>query len=965
MRKKFYKTILPTQGLYCVTKIKQKKATNYFVETIDEIEPLLNMFGAQGFDVFVAVSTFKNHSRRAENALFTRSMFIDIDVGAEAHKYQSKQEALQALDDFLDVWNVPPPIIVESGNGVHAYWAMAQDIPSEEWLLYAKKFKEFCLSKIKIDATPTADRARPMRAPDTLNYKYTPPVLSCISANSIPWNIYDFDDFKDFLGRIPEEVQDKLLATIPKGLDEDTQAVSGIDPNIENSFAQLAQRSLDDEGGCNQIKHIILNAKTLSEPLWRAGLSIARTCVDWEESIQLMSQGHPGYNRDDTIVKAEGTLDRTTGKPHPYLCTTLETLNPGGCANCPYKGKISSPIYIARKAKEPPLTALVTTDPKNAPLYTSFPKELGPYSRAPNGGVLYTPPPKRGKDGELEHSTPFLISTIDFYPTRRLTDKKLGEILILRSVPKLDPPVEIDFLSTSLYTDEANKQLPLLMLHHNHEHLKLLKDYILTWTRYLAVKEAAEQVRAQMGWVDEVHGVSFGDGFVAGSVEIRRDGSLIPAAASAGVRQVAKHIYQQGEYQLWKNSANKLSKPGYELHAFALFVGFGSPLVVMTNVQGGSVIYVAPSGAGKSGALYAAQSIWGNPKGLTSGNAKEGGTNNALRQLQMWHKNIAFGLDEAGSYEAEELSAAIHQITQGEQKKRMESSSNTLRELEQRTAGITLWTANHSVIQKIQLKKHDPTGEIMRAIEFTLVAPPTMDHAEGADIFNPFTLNFGFAGVEYVQYVFSKGEAYVKAKLAKWSVLFYQSMPTRASLRFYEAIISSAFTGAELANEAGIIDIPLMPIHNVVMANLVKMLGEALAVKDNKEVIGLFMNAHINAFVVSDRGNITREARGHELLARIEVYEEVILVAVRAFKKYMQELQLNTNEVINDLETRRICRGKRVLRLAKGWAGMGTLPPVDCYLFKMDKADIQEILNDISDDSDKPKDRGTYLDIPL
>ena len=63
-------------------------------------------------------------------------------------------------------------------------------------------------------------------------------------------------------------------------------------------------KSLKGEG-CAQIKHIIINAKTLEEPMWYAGLSIAQHCKDRNEAIHMMSEDHPQYNKQDTERKAK------------------------------------------------------------------------------------------------------------------------------------------------------------------------------------------------------------------------------------------------------------------------------------------------------------------------------------------------------------------------------------------------------------------------------------------------------------------------------------------------------------------------------------------------------------------------------------------------------------------------------------------------------------------------------------
>jgi hypothetical protein len=343
MIKEFYEKALPSQGVYCAAGIdKEGKITNRFAETLSDLLDLVEGLKEENQNVFVALNTFNGYSRRAENAIYCRSFFIDLDVGDNAKKYRSKDEALAALNDFVDMVGLPPPVKVDSGGGVHAYWLFDRDIPTEEWKPYALKFKQLCLDHIKIDPAVTADAARILRCPQTVNYKNEPIETKLLDHD---FGQYSFEDFKDFLGVIAPDTT-SLLDMFPKGLDEDTKKIARLD-NYETTFQDIAEKSLGDEG-CAQIKHILVNAATLEEPLWYAGLSIARHCTDWESAIHLMSEDHPGYNYETTVKKA----NQAFGKP--FSCDKFDQLNPGGCDGCPLRGKVTNPLAIGKRLLEAP-----------------------------------------------------------------------------------------------------------------------------------------------------------------------------------------------------------------------------------------------------------------------------------------------------------------------------------------------------------------------------------------------------------------------------------------------------------------------------------------------------------------------------------------------------------------------------------------------------------------------------------
>lgn len=119
MRKEFYEKALPSQGVYCAAGIdKEGKITNQFAETLSELFEIVEGLQEENQNVFVALNTFNGFSRRAENAIYCRSFFIDLDVGDNPKKYSTKEEALASLDEFVSMVGLPPPVRVDSGGGV-------------------------------------------------------------------------------------------------------------------------------------------------------------------------------------------------------------------------------------------------------------------------------------------------------------------------------------------------------------------------------------------------------------------------------------------------------------------------------------------------------------------------------------------------------------------------------------------------------------------------------------------------------------------------------------------------------------------------------------------------------------------------------------------------------------------------------------------------------------------------------
>jgi hypothetical protein len=273
--KDFYALALPDSGIYCVTDIDPttKRTKNIFVESIDELVEVAQ--SKKDTNIFVALSNFKGHSRKAEHAISLRSFFVDLDVG-QKKEYSSKEEAIASLDNFVASNELPPPVVVDSGTGAHAYWFFNESVPADEWKIYATKFKEFCFNNgLKIDPVVTSDVSRVLRCPDTFNHKTSIPSPTKV----LRWSDFtsDFAVWKDFLG----EVEVSLEEIVKREKITDLGRQMAGHNNYSSEFAKIATKSLDEDSneGCLQMRHIINNRTALPEPLWYAGLSIAQHVV--------------------------------------------------------------------------------------------------------------------------------------------------------------------------------------------------------------------------------------------------------------------------------------------------------------------------------------------------------------------------------------------------------------------------------------------------------------------------------------------------------------------------------------------------------------------------------------------------------------------------------------------------------------------------------------------------------------
>jgi len=931
MLKQFYEKALPTQGVYCISGIdKNGKVSNRFAETLDDVIDKIDRIKSNQ-NTFVALGSFDGYSRKAVDCLFVRSFFIDLDVG-ENKDYKDKSDAHEALLKLQGAAELPDPVVIDSGGGIHAYWLMDKDIPCDEWKTYAEKFKALCMSHISIDPVVTADAARIMRAPDTLNFKTDPPRPTSVISDEI--HVYSWQEFREFLGgptaeQVDEPVVD-ILAEIPKGLDDDTKAMLKLD-NFSKTFEVLAQKSVDDEGGCAQIKYMLENATTLEEPMWFAGLSIAKFCEDGATAIHEISNEHPDYNYDKTEEKASRF-------PAPRTCSWFIDNYPERCEGCQHRGKIVSPIVLGREFKpaakvDKEESVWQAPSTKTVP---EFPEFLMPFVQGVNGGIYFVPAPKVDKKGIKHQDDPILILPHDLYPVQRMYSPHDGECLLMRLVLPKDDMREFLVPMKHVYAKETFKSLMasngVFPSSNNTEHLM---NYVVKWGQYMQINAKADQMRMQMGWTAERSEAEEWEkrSFVIGKKEITQTGETINAPSSPFVRGIAKHIVPHGTYARWRESLDYLNTPEFELHAFASMSGLGSPLMSYTSTSGVAVSLFGKSGNAKTGAMYAGLSMFGNPKNLSVVQA----TDNGLTGRYLALHNLMFGLDEIGDKKPEDLGRLIHNVSHGKAKIKMQASVNAEREYEMSASMIAMFTTNHTIYGKLENIKANPDGEAARLIEFHVHKPSLLEKEGrlGKYIFDAFNYNYGHAGPMFIKEIIRLGDNYVLDHMGKWEEKFISDFGEHTQYRFYQNLIAANFGAAAIANEHEITGYKLDMIYHETVRAMIDIRDNVVKVNrtDYQSLLGDFVNRNMGNILVLKDERVTMEPRG-QIVARISSNENLLQVSKSEFKRFLAERQISPREFEFEMRNKKILIDDKKGRLTTGWRSAIQVDPAYLYWFR-------------------------------
>lgn len=921
---------------------------NRFAETLDGVLDEIEKFKKKNADVFVAPGSFEGYSRKADDCVFVKSFFIDLDVG-EGKEYPDKGAAHTALYKLQGETGLPDPVVIDSGGGIHAYWIMDTDIPKDEWKPAAEAFKTLCLQHIAIDPVVTADAARIMRCPETFNQKTGTPRPTSIITEEI--HVYGWGEFKAFLmgeeGAVVATKEataievENILASVPKGLDDDTKAMLKLD-NFPRTFAVLAQKSVDEEGGCAQVKFMCENVPTLEEPLWRAGLSLAKFCDDGATAIHEFSEDHPEYNHAKTEEKASGI-------PAPRTCEWFIDNYPSRCEGCAHRGKIVSPISLAREFTPAKAnTEKPIWEAPNTQTIPDFPDALIPFVRGQHGGIYFVPAPKVDKKGAKHQDDPILILSHDLYPVSRMVSPLDGECLQMRIELPKDGYREFLLPMKYVYAKESFKSIMSSNgVFFNSLHDQHLMNYIVKWGQYLQTTEAALQMRMQMGWTKErdVDTTEWPTrSFVIGKKEITYKGETIDAPSSPFVKGLSRHLIQHGTYQRWRESMDYLNKPGFELHAFASMSGFGSPLMCYTNTSGVVMSLTGESGNAKTGAMYAGLSVFGHPKNLSVVD----GTDNGLTGRYLGLHSLMFGLDEVGDKEAKELGRFVHNVSHGKAKIRMQASINAEREYEMSASLIAVLTSNHGLYGILEAAKMDPNGEAARLIEFMVKRPAMLDKDSrlGKYIFDAFRHNYGHAGPMFIKEIITRGDNYVLDHILKWEDRFIKDFGDFVEYRFYQNLLGVNMGAATIANEHGITDYALDRTYEVTVANMIDIRERVIKINrsDYPSMLADFINKNMANILVIKEGRVTMEPRG-PIVARIVSEESLLQVSKSEFKKYLGERKVSAREFEADMRSRKSLVDDKKGRLTTGWKNAISVDPAYLYWFKT------ELPTELIDDS--------------
>lgn len=170
---------------------------------------------AQGFDVYGGVQPRHEHGGGGSAIAALTALYADLDCG-QAKRLENKSAALNKLSS-LALLGLGPSVLVDSGNGFHAYWPLREPLAAEDRRDWQHAMRALADS---VDADPSVtDLPRILRVPGTINWKRAdePRPVELVHTDTRRFTLLDFDELLPALPKLAEPRSVYVPVTIAGG----------------------------------------------------------------------------------------------------------------------------------------------------------------------------------------------------------------------------------------------------------------------------------------------------------------------------------------------------------------------------------------------------------------------------------------------------------------------------------------------------------------------------------------------------------------------------------------------------------------------------------------------------------------------------------------------------------------------------------------------------------------------------
>lgn len=888
--KDFFKKILP-EGFVVVAHPNGKGGFSQRVcQDVKSAEQCISQLDPTTKDLYFGLGSLKEKSimrdgkvvvRVKENIHHLKSFFLDMDIGDDPKKYPDQAAAIAAITSFADLHELPQPMLVSSGRGLHVYWPLKKGVPAQLWSETAKVFKQCLIAKgIKADPMVTADTTSLLRIPGTINHKNGSMVEILRDAEPI-----NGAAFAKAILKIAKEMDITMPPPLIGG-EAPRSDLGDLGNNTEQpcDFPPADFSRIRTE--CNQVKRMIATGCD-SEPIWYAAMGLVKMVTDPEEAALEVSRNHPDFNEMDTRRKLAQAVASNTG---PTTCERLRTLNPKSCEGC--KHKVTSPIMLGVTPVAKPL-------PEDIPLALPYPYVVGP----------------KGCGVAMEGQEKVEIFPMDIYPKRRVNSelsKSAATVWAVR-MPDIKQFVEVE-IQQSLLADPRllHRFLCEKSIFITHPQVLKTANFMIAYVKKLQEQTELEQSYASFGWRDD-------NSFVLSDTIYLPDGKIRKHHAGDHIHDAVQGLETYGSLDGWVDTMQFYNAPDHAPHRFSLYTAFASIIYHMTGHAGALCFLTGPSGHGKTTVLRAINSIFGHPTRMGINGTMTGTTENALYSMLGAYKNLPICLDDMSHWEPKAFARFALAISQGVGKRRS-SRSGMVSKILDKWSLIAFASGNSDAYTTLAGARNDSIAEAMRIFQIHMELPKTYtieaaNHFANTALFN----HYGLAGQEFVPWVVKNYDK-IRKVLANNVDMIAKRSHAISSERYWSSMIASAATAGSIARRINLL--PDFPVEKDIEWAIGTMQNARSQVYDNTstptEVLAEYLNSRLNEtlIVITSKGGTVRvdsEPR-NDLLVRRDLGLKIAMINRKDFRSYCDKRGCISRQVITALITSKVITENGVLR---------------------------------------------------
>jgi hypothetical protein len=778
--------------------------------------------------------------RAQTNVVGVRSIFADIDVKQGA--FASQADALRALAALVQNAAIPAPtMVVNSGGGLHAYWALNRALTHDEWTPLAEGFGRFLVAQGIHQDKIFGNSACLLRPPGSWNMKDPANPRQVQIIGRVLSNDYDSSVFQPFLpyrnvvalgatagGKSPR--LDSATTGNPAGTGapataqvtaptSHTQAGSNTGAGVVNILPRLPAITTPGEMSagfehvaqpvsvelvverCAVLKDVLTRGGNGDpEPFWRQVVLATTFDPNGRAWAHKFSSGDPRYTTIGVDSKFDGILNQraqAAGKIGWPTCATFSK-HSNACQQCPYNGRIKTPFHIA---------------PDN----TDLPKG---YSR--KDGVIWKDRMDEGGNGEAIPGVAFPYGLRDAY----LESAPEGLVLNIELIQAHDSPRRVRFpvVAINSWRDKIHGIFGQAGIALARSSNHAAQEFMVAFVQHLQAATAASSRRDAVGWTktrDMKPGFAFG-GKVWGAAGRFEN--------TSGIDPVLEDRYRvAGDMQPWRDAADFITRMGRVELQVILASAFAGPLVKYTGQSGLLLSAYSPlSGVQKSTAMQVAQAVWGHP--IRAMNRLDDTYNSVANKLGVI-RHLPLYWDELQTREQAEagFSKLAFTLTQGTEKSRLGSDA------QQRFSGawatMLVSASNFSVQDMMAQEAKNTAAGLNRVFEVVVPPPPAgtmVSVAQASAIVSRCQENYGHAGEAYAK-ALARDEALLKGRLLRIAAHFEALTLAPAEERFWVFTAATIFLGAVLAKAEGLVDFDLAAMQSFLAGAIRAQRGAKIA----------------------------------------------------------------------------------------------------------------------------------------